>query len=83
MKILFIIILLTFNIFAKEIDFKISYDPDYAPFSYKQDGKEAGLFVDIWKLWAKHNNYNIEFVDGILWDDAINLVKEEKVDFFL
>ena len=36
MKILFIIILLTFNIFAKEIDFKISYDPDYAPFSYKQ-----------------------------------------------
>ncbi len=83
MKILFIIILLTFNIFAKEIDFKISYDPDYAPFSYKQDGKEAGLFIDIWKLWAKHNNYNIEFVDGILWDDAINLVKEEKVDFFL
>ena len=84
MKNLFIIIILfsTF-LFAKETNFKISYDPDYAPFSYKQDDKPAGLLIDIWKLWAKYNNYTIEFVDGILWDDAINLVKNKEVDFFL
>ena len=83
MKILFIIFLFYISIFAKETNFKISYDPNYAPFSYKQDDKAAGLLIDIWKLWAKHNNYTIEFVDGILWEDAIDLVKNKKVDFFL
>lgn len=83
MKIPIIILLLLTNIFAKEIDFKISFDPNYAPFSYNQEGEPAGLFIDIWKLWAKYNNYNIEFVDGVLWDDAVNLVENKKVDFFL
>ncbi len=82
MKILFFLLLLFLNIHAKQTYFKISYDPNYAPFSYKQDGKETGLYVDIWKLWAKYNNYKIEFVDGQIWDNAINLAKEEKVDFF-
>jgi signal transduction histidine kinase len=83
MKILIIILLLISNIFSKDVDFKISYDPNYAPFSYNQEGKPAGLFIDVWNLWAKYNNYNIEFVDGVLWDDALNLVKDKKVDFFL
>ena len=83
MKIFLIIFLLTFSLFSKEIDFKISYDPNYAPFSYKQDDKEAGLFIDIWKLWAKYNNYSIEFVDGKTWSNAIDLAKNGEVDFFL
>ena len=83
MKTLFIIFLLIISISAKETNFKISYDPNYAPFSYKQDEKPAGLLIDIWKLWAKHNNYTIEFVDGVLWEDAIKLVKDKEVDFFL
>ena len=83
MKIIFIILLFCFSLFAKDADFKISYDPNYTPFSYKQDDTANGLFVDIWKLWAKYNDYTIEFVDGILWEDAIKLVKDEKVDFFL
>ena len=83
MKNLFIIFLFTISLFAKEADFKISYDPNYAPFSYKQDDKPAGLFIDIWKLWASYNNYTIEFVDGVLWENAISLVKNKEVDFFL
>ncbi len=83
MKILFIVFLFSISLFAKEADFKISYDPNYAPFSYKQDDKPAGLFIDIWKLWANYNNYTIEFVDGVLWDNAISLVRDKKVDFFL
>ncbi|PUE64290.1 transporter substrate-binding domain-containing protein [Arcobacter caeni] len=79
----FIIILFSTFLFAKETSFKISYDSNYAPFSYKQDDKAAGLLIDIWKLWAKYNNYIIEFVDGVLWDDAINLVKNKEVDYFL
>ena len=83
MKTLFIIFLFSLSIFAKEADFKISYDPNYAPFSYKQDDKPAGLLIDIWKAWANYNNYTIEFVDGILWDGAVDLAKNKKVDFFL
>lgn len=83
MRIVFFLLLLLLNIKANQVDFKISYDPNYAPFSYKQDNVEAGLYIDIWKAWAKHNNYKIEFVDGQLWDDAIHLVKENKVDFFI
>ena len=83
MKYILIITLLLTSLFANQTNFKISYDPNYAPFSYNQDEKPEGLFIDIWKLWAKYNNYNIEFVNGVLWDDAINLVKNKEVDFFL
>ncbi len=83
MKIFFILLFLMLNLFSKETHFKISYDANYAPFSYKEDGKEVGLLIDIWKLWAKNNNYTIEFVEGGLWEDAINLAKENKVDYFL
>ena len=83
MKYILIITLLLSSLFANQTNFKISYDPNYAPFSYNQDEKPEGLFIDIWKLWAKYNNYNIEFVDGVLWNDALNLVKNKEVDFFL
>ena len=83
MKVLLIITFLLLNLFATQNSFKISYDSNYAPFSYKQENQERGLLIDIWKLWAKYNNYNIEFVDGGLWEEAINLAKDEKVDFFL
>ncbi len=49
----------------------------------KQDDKAAGLFIDIWKLWAKYNNYTIEFVDGVIWNNALDLAKNKEVDFFL
>lgn len=66
---------------AKE--FKVSYDPDYAPFSYAIDGKPYGLLIDIWRLFAKENHHTITFVKAKDWDDAIALAKEHKVAFFL
>ncbi len=83
MKVLLIFAFLLLNIYANQKNFKISYDSNYAPFSYKQDNMERGLLIDIWKLWAKHNNYKIEFIESDFWDDAINLAKEKHVDFFL
>ncbi len=68
---------------ANQKQFKVSYDPDYSPFSYEQNGKAEGLFVDFWRLWAEENNYNIKFINGTTWDNSINLAKEKKVDFFL
>ena len=83
MKSIFFIIIFISTLFCKDVDFRISYDPDYAPFSYNKDGVEAGLYIDIWKLWAKYNNYKIEFVNGELWDNAIKMAQTKEVDFFL
>lgn len=63
--------------------FKVSYDPDYAPYSYNVKGKPYGLFIDIYRVWAKKNGYEIQFVNGKTWDNAIDLAKRGKVDFFL
>jgi len=63
--------------------YKVSYDPDYAPFSYSQDNKPYGLFIDIWKLWAQKNGHTLTFVQAKSWDDALDLAKNQKVDFFL
>jgi signal transduction histidine kinase/ABC-type amino acid transport substrate-binding protein len=69
---------------AAEIkSFKVSYDPDYAPFSYKENNEAQGFLVDIWKAWGKENRYKIEFVDGKFWDNALLLAKRSEVDFFL
>lgn len=80
-KVLLFFFILTTSLFSK--NFTVSYDPDYAPFSYSLNEKPYGLFVDIWKLWAKKNHYNVKFIKAKSWDDAINMAKENKVDFFL
>ncbi len=61
----------------------VSYDPDYAPFSFSIDKKPYGIFIDIWKLWAKKNNHTIQFVQAKDWDDALKLAKDKRVDYFL
>ena len=63
--------------------FTVSYDPNYAPFSYIKNNKPQGLLIDYWKLWAEKNNYKLKFVNGKLWQNSIDLVKNQKVDFFL
>ena len=64
-------------------NFTVSYDPDYAPFSYALKNKPYGLLIDIWQLWAKKNHHTITFIKAKSWDDAIDLAKNKKVDFFL
>ena len=75
----FFIIIITLH--AKT--FRVSYDPEYEPFSYNINNKPYGLLIDIWKEWGKINHYDIKFVNGKTWNNAINLAKEGKVDYFL
>ncbi len=85
-NIAFIILFIIFFIYplnAQQKIFKVSYDPDYAPFSYYENGKPVGLLIDFWKLWAEQNNYSVEFIKGKLWDDALDLVYKNQADFFL
>ncbi len=70
-------------IFSFAANYKVSFDPVYAPFTFVSNNKPTGLLIDIWKLWAKKTNNTITFVKAKSWDDAINLAKEGKVDFFI
>jgi diguanylate cyclase (GGDEF)-like protein len=66
---------------AAQNHFVIAADPDYAPFTMKdKEGEPAGLFIDLWNLWARENNYTVEyrFYD---WNDTLKAVKNGEVDF--
>ena len=81
--VLLFIFLFNCFLYSHNKKFKVSFDPDYAPFSYLENNKAEGLLVDYWKLWAEKNDYEIEFVNGKVWNKAINLAKASKVDFFI
>jgi len=81
-KKIFFILILFYSVLSAN-HFKVSYDPDYAPFSFAQNDKAYGLLIDIWKEWAKTNHHTIDFIKAKNWDDAIELVKNNQVDFFL
>ncbi len=78
---IFLLLFLLLSIGSANI--KVSYDPNYAPYSYNVKGEPYGLFIDIWRYYAKENNETVTFIAGKNWDDAITLVKEQKVDYFL
>ena len=49
----------------------IALDSDFAPFTFTNaEGQPAGLFVDIWKLWAEKTGKKIEFRAGS-WNDSL------------
>ncbi len=77
------LLIFSFSYSSTPTNFKVSYDPDYAPYSYNIDGEPYGLFIDIYKYWGKANNYTVEFVNGKTWDNALSMVKDNQVDFFL
>jgi len=82
-KQVFISVFFAFSILLHAGTFKVSYDPDYAPFSYSINNKAYGLFIDIWNQWAKKNKHTITFIKAKNWNDAIELAKRGEVDFFL
>ncbi len=44
-----------------------------------EQGKAAGLMVDLWKLWAKRQNVAVEFIP-LNWHETLMQVKTGKVD---
>ena len=52
-RLISILLLLSIFSYAQQNSFKISYDPDYAPYSYLENGKPEGLLIDYWNLWAE------------------------------
>ena len=78
---LFAFLLIITQLNAKE--YQVSYDPDYAPYSYSVNNKAQGFLIDIWKAWGVANNYDVKFVEAKTWDEALELAKTSQVDYFL
>ncbi len=60
---------------------KISVIETAPPFNIKlQDGRITGLYVEFWRLWAKYNHREVEFVAGSFASNIDDL-KDARVDF--
>lgn len=58
----------------------IAISHDFHPFTFvNTDGKPAGMFVDIWRLWAKKNGQTIEFISSD-WKTSLENLKAGKAD---
>lgn len=60
----------------------ISCDVDHAPFSYmNMRGEAAGVFIDVWKEWAKNQNVNVKFLFQNTEKESLEVVQSGLADF--
>jgi len=79
MKSLFFIIILSIYIYATD-SIKIVYNAQTPPLKFTNAKNEAnGLIIDIWKLWAKRNNIQVQFIEAP-WDETIKMIKTGQAD---
>jgi ABC-type amino acid transport substrate-binding protein len=65
---------------SEEKNLVITIDKNYPPFSLLNvDGKPVGMWVDIWKLWAKKTGQTIEFLP-LSWNDTLHALEDQKAD---
>jgi ABC-type amino acid transport substrate-binding protein len=58
----------------------IAISKDFQPFTFlNAEGKPAGMFVDIWRLWAQKTGNRIEFISSD-WKTSLENLKNRKAD---
>jgi ABC-type amino acid transport substrate-binding protein len=59
----------------------IAISSDFEPFTFvNAEGKPAGMFVDIWRVWAQKTGKQIEFISSD-WKTSLENLKYQKADF--
>ncbi|MCX5880732.1 MAG: transporter substrate-binding domain-containing protein [Deltaproteobacteria bacterium] len=81
---LLIILLLATPVVAEEQQPKdtlvIANSSDFEPFTFlNAEGEPAGMFVDIWRLWAQKTGKQIEFLSSD-WNTSFENLKNQKAD---
>ena len=62
-------------------ELKIVYNVGVAPLKFEDaDSRPAGLFPDLWRLWAQKAGRKIEFVRADSVQESLQLLKDGKVD---
>ncbi|NQU58222.1 MAG: transporter substrate-binding domain-containing protein [Rhodospirillales bacterium] len=58
----------------------VAYCIDCVPFQFKDDnGKPAGLIIDLWQLWSQKTGIEIDF-RAASWDETLRMVRDGKAD---
>jgi len=58
----------------------ISISRNFYPFTFiNTEGKPAGLFVDIWRLWSERTEQKIEFLPSA-WNETLENIKNGSAD---
>jgi ABC-type amino acid transport substrate-binding protein/signal transduction histidine kinase/ActR/RegA family two-component response regulator len=58
----------------------IAISQDFQPFTFLNiEGKPAGMFVDMWRLWAQKTGRQIEFISSN-WSTSLDNLKNMKAD---
>jgi polar amino acid transport system substrate-binding protein len=66
---------------SAEESLKIAYNADVAPLKFEDDsGQAAGLFPDIWRLWAAKTGKTIDFIRTDSFGESLELVKSGEAD---
>ncbi|OQX01691.1 MAG: hypothetical protein BWK80_59425, partial [Desulfobacteraceae bacterium IS3] len=62
----------------------ISTVVNIAPFMFlNTEGKPAGMFADIWRLWSEKTGKKIEFLPADTWKTAIENIRNGKADIHI
>ncbi len=62
-------------------DLKIVYNVGLAPLKFEDAAsRPAGLFPDIWRLWAVKTGRNVQFVRADTFEQSLQLLKDGQVD---
>ncbi|UCD80842.1 MAG: transporter substrate-binding domain-containing protein [Desulfobacterales bacterium] len=62
-------------------ELKIVYNVGVAPLKFEDpEGRPAGLFPDLWRLWAQKAGKQIEFVRVDSFDQSLQMLKDGEVD---
>ena len=58
----------------------VANEMDWPPFDFvKDENKPAGYSIDLIKLIAKKTGLNINFVNGLSWNEILDQLKEDKI----
>ena len=59
----------------------IAISSDFEPFTFlNAEGKPAGMFVDIWRVWAQKTGKQIEFISSD-WKTSLEFETYDKIQY--
>jgi len=62
-------------------ELKIVYNPGVAPLKFEDAAsRPAGLFPDLWRLWAQKSGRKVKFVRAESFKESLRLLKDGQVD---